>query len=429
MIKTIFYKSEKDLEDIIVRSQLHYDDINHKVASIIENIRLNGDSALLDYTEQFDKVKLNKVEVSADEIEQAYACIEDKLKSTLELACKNISDFHRKQLRENFFTHEQEGVILGQIFNPIEKVGIYVPGGTAAYPSTVLMNVIPAKIAGVSEIILVSPPGKNGRVPDAILAAAKITGVNRVFSIGGAQAIAALAYGTQSVPKVYKITGPGNIFVAAAKRHVFGEVGIDMFAGPSEILIVADASAQAALLAADMLSQAEHDPMASAVLVTTNPQHANEVSQELEKQLRDLPRESIARSSIENNGRIVVVETMEQAVNIANKVAPEHLELCVNDPFALLGKIKNAGSIFMGHYSPEPLGDYLAGPNHTLPTSGTPTFSSPLSVDDFIKKSSIIYYTKNKLEEIKEHVVRFAETEGLHAHAKAVSKRFETKSE
>lgn len=425
MLKITRYTgNRKEIDSLIVRSQLSYKEVNETVKAILEEVRTRGDKALLNFTERFDQVKLTSIAVSAHEIEAAYQDIDPDLRQTLGLAHHNIKEFHQCQLRQNFFTHKKDGVVLGQLFNPIERVGIYVPGGTAAYPSTVLMNAVPAKLAGVSELILVSPPDKQGKLPKAVLAAARIAGVDKVFSIGGAQAVAALTYGTESVPKVYKIVGPGNIYVAEAKRQVFGEVGIDMFAGPSEILIVADETANPVYLAADMLSQAEHDRMASSVLVTTDMEQAVAVQVELEKQLLTLSRQDIARTSIADNGRIVVVDNLEQAVDISNAIAPEHLELCVADPFALLSKIKNAGSIFMGHYSPEPLGDYFAGPNHTLPTSGTATFSSPLSVDDFIKKSSVIYYTKPALKQISTDVVRFARSEGLDAHAAAVEKRF-----
>ncbi len=315
-------------------------------------------------------------------------------------------------------------MILGQIINPIEKVGLYVPGGTASYPSTVLMNAIPAKIAGCKEIIMVTPPNIDGSISPSILASAKIAGVDRIFKVGGSQSIAALSYGTESIPKVYKIVGPGNIYVSMAKKMVYGEVSIDMIAGPSEVLIIADNSANYVHVTADLLSQAEHDKLAACILVTTSEELANNVEKELEKQLKELPREEIARASIENQGRIIIVNNIEEAIYVSNFVAPEHLELAVENPFELLPKIKNAGSIFMGHNTPEPLGDYLAGPNHTLPTSGTAKFSSPLSVDDFIKKSSILYYSKEALEKVKDKVIKFAESEGLDAHAKSIYKRF-----
>ena len=337
----------------------------------------------------------------------------------------NIKKFHEKQVRNDFLIRQENGVVLGQVVNPIEKVGLYVPGGTAAYPSTVLMNAVPAKIAGCKEIVMVTPPTKDGTILPSLLVAAKISGVDRIFKVGGAQSIAALSYGTETVPKVYKIGGPGNIYVAMAKKMVYGEVSIDMIAGPSEVLIIADESADSVHTAADLLSQAEHDKLAACILVTTSQKLADEVAMEVEKQLKELPREEIARTSIETQGRIIVVENMDEAVFVSNFVAPEHLELAVDNPFELLPRIKNAGSIFMGHNTPEPLGDYLAGPNHTLPTSGTAKFSSPLSVDDFTKKSSFIYYSKQGLEEVKDKVIKFAENEGLTAHARSVSKRFE----
>ena len=370
-------------------------------------------------------VKLDSLTVGSEEIEEAYNRIDEEFKEVLLAAAENIRNFHEKQVRNNFFTNGKDGILLGQIINPIEKAGIYIPGGTASYPSTVLMNVIPAKIAGVEEIILVSPPNKDGKIEDSILAAAKIAGADKIFKIGGAQSIAALSYGTKTIPKVYKITGPGNIYVAMAKKMVYGEVDIDMVAGPSEILVIADENAVPENIAADLLSQAEHDKLAASVLVTSSEDIAKKVKKELAEQLEKLPRKETARESLKNNGRIIVTETIEEAVEISNEIAPEHLELCVSDPFSILGKIKNAGSIFLGNNTPEALGDYFAGPNHTLPTSGTAKFSSPLSVDDFIKKSSVIYYTKEALEKVKDKIIRFAEKEGLDAHAESVRIRFE----
>ena len=424
MIKTIRYNKNTALDEIFPRSQFEYEDINKKVREIIEDVKANGDKALYKYSEMFD-VKLESLTVSSEEIEEAYDRIDEEFKEVLLAAAGNIRKFHEKQVRNNFFTNGKDGVLLGQIINPIEKAGIYIPGGTASYPSTVLMNVIPAKIAGVEEIILVSPPNKEGSIEDSILAAAKIAGADRIFKIGGAQSIAALSYGTETIPKVYKITGPGNIYVAMAKKMVYGEVDIDMVAGPSEILVIADENAVPENVAADLLSQAEHDRLAASVLVTTSEEIAEKVKNELVKQLERLPREETAKESLKNNGRIIITETIDEAVKISNEIAPEHLELCVNDPFSILGKIKNAGSIFLGNNTPEALGDYLAGPNHTLPTSGTAKFSSPLSVDDFIKKSSVIYYTKEALEKVKDKVICFAEKEGLNAHAESVRIRFE----
>ena len=424
MIKTIRYNKNTALDEIFPRSQFEYEDINKKVREIIEDVKANGDKALYKYSEMFD-VKLESLTVSSEEIEEAYDRIDEEFKEVLLAAAGNIRKFHEKQVRNNFFTNGKDGVLLGQIINPIEKAGIYIPGGTASYPSTVLMNVIPAKIAGVEEIILVSPPNKEGSIEDSILAAAKIAGADRIFKIGGAQSIAALSYGTETIPKVYKITGPGNIYVAMAKKMVYGEVDIDMVAGPSEILVIADENAVPENVAADLLSQAEHDRLAASVLVTTSEEIAEKVKNELVKQLERLPREETAKESLKNNGRIIITETIDEAVKISNEIAPEHLELCVSDPFSILGKIKNAGSIFLGNNTPEALGDYFAGPNHTLPTSGTAKFSSPLSVDDFIKKSSVIYYTKEALEKVKDKIICFAEKEGLNAHAESVRIRFE----
>ena len=429
MIRTIKYEEKMSLDEIFPRSQFSYEDINEKVKNIIEDVKENGDEALFKYNEMFDNVIMTELTVSSEEIEEAYNRMDVKFKETLKIAHDNIKKFHEKQVRNNFFVNENDGVILGQIINPIEKVGVYVPGGTASYPSTVLMNVIPAKIAGVNEIILVTPPNKNGKIDDVILASAKIAGVDKIFKVGGAQSIAALSYGTETIPKVYKIVGPGNIYVAMAKKMVYGEVAIDMVAGPSEILIIADESANAANVAADLLSQAEHDKLASSVLVTTSGKLAENVKAELEKQLKLLPREETARESINTNGRIIITKTLDQAINISNEIAPEHLEICIDDPFSVLSKIKNAGSIFLGKNTPEALGDYLAGPNHTLPTSGTAKFSSPLSVDDFIKKSSVIYYTKEALEKVKDNVINFAKNEGLDAHANSVSVRFQEQEE
>ena len=424
MIKKIKYEREMDLEKELARSQFSYDDVNETVKNILEDVKKRGDKALLEYIEKFDKVKLDLLEVTNDEIEYAYKTIDEELLEVIKYSHDNIKKYHEKQVRNNFIMSEDNGVILGQIINPIEKVGLYVPGGTASYPSTVLMNAIPAKIAGCKEIIMVTPPNIDGSISPSILASAKIAGVDRIFKVGGSQSIAALSYGTESIPKVYKIVGPGNIYVSMAKKMVYGEVSIDMIAGPSEVLIIADKSANYVHVTADLLSQAEHDKLAACILVTTSEELANNVEKELEKQLKELPREEIARASIENQGRIIIVNNIEEAIYVSNFVAPEHLELAVENPFELLPKIKNAGSIFMGHNTPEPLGDYLAGPNHTLPTSGTAKFSSPLSVDDFIKKSSILYYSKEALEKVKDKVIKFAESEGLDAHAKSIYKRF-----
>lgn len=396
------------------------------VADIIYNVRKNGDRALFEYAEKFDKVALSSLEVTKEEIDRAFESVEPEFIEIVKEAKENITAFHKKQLRDGFEIKEENGAIKGQKITPIEKVGLYVPGGTAAYPSTVLMDSIPAKIAGCDEIVMVTPPSKTGEVNPAILAAAKIAGVDRIFKVGGAQAVAALAYGTESIPAVDKIVGPGNAFVAEAKKQVFGKVSIDMIAGPSEILVVADKTANPRYVAADLLSQAEHDKMASAVLVTDSYDLALEVSKELEIQIPLLPRAEIARASIDKNGKIIVAEgNLMLAIDIANEIAPEHLELVVDNPFDYLGKVKHAGSIFMGKYCPEALGDYFAGPNHTLPTSGSAKFSSPLSVDDFQKKSQFTYYTKEALEAVYKKVAKFADKEGLHAHAKSATIRFE----
>ena len=425
MIKTIEYSENLNLEKELARSQFSYDDVNETVENILKDVKKRGDKALFEYTRKFDKVDLKTLEVSEEEIQKAFDTIDKELLEVIKYSHDNIKLFHERQVRNNFIVKKENGVSLGQIINPIEKVGLYVPGGTAAYPSTVLMNAVPAKIAGCKEIIMVTPPTSDGTILPSLLVAAKIAGVDRIFKVGGAQSIAALSYGTESIPKVYKIVGPGNIYVAMAKKMVYGEVSIDMIAGPSEVLIIADDSADPVHVAADLLSQAEHDKLAASILVTTSKELAKNVAEQLEIQLKELEREEIARTSIENQGRIIITKTIDEAIKISNEIAPEHLELAVSNPFELLTKIKNAGSIFMGHNTPEPLGDYLAGPNHTLPTSGTAKFSSPLSVDDFIKKSSFIYYSKEGLEEVKDKVIKFAESEGLTAHARSVSKRFE----
>lgn len=393
------------------------------VTDIINDVRENGDAALYRYCEKFDGAKLDSLEVTKAEFDEALAVTEPEFLRILESAAKNIRLFHEQQKRQSFIVSGEKGALLGQRVLPIEKAGLYVPGGTAAYPSTVLMDSIPAKIAGVEEIVMVTPPSKDGKVNPAILAAAYVAGVDRVFKIGGAQAVAALAYGTESVPQVDKIVGPGNAFVAEAKKQVFGQVAIDMIAGPSEILVVADATAKPENVAADLLSQAEHDKLASAVLVTDSMALANAVSAELEKQIPLLERAEIARASIDNNGKIIVADTLYAAIEISNELAPEHLELCVDNPFDYLDAVKNAGSIFMGKYCPEALGDYYAGPNHTLPTGGTARFSSPLSVDDFVKKSQFIYYPQEAFEAVARDVDFFARKEGLTAHGKSATVR------
>ena len=398
------------------------------VSEIIANVINCGDEAILEYAKKFDKADLNSLEVTTEEIDEAFSLVDEKFVQIIGEAAENIRAFHSKQDKNSFIINEQDGVVTGQKVTPIEKVGLYVPGGTAAYPSTVLMDSIPAKIAGCKEIVMVTPPKADGKVNPVILAAAKIAGVDRIFKVGGAQAVAALAYGTDSIPKVDKIVGPGNAFVAEAKKQVFGKVSIDMIAGPSEILVVADSTANPRFVASDLLSQAEHDKMASAVLVTDSREFAERVSEQLELQIPQLPRAEIARASIDNNGKIIVAENnLKLAIDIANEIAPEHLELCVDNPFDYLDKVKHAGSIFMGKYCPEALGDYFAGPNHTLPTSGTARFSSPLSVDDFVKKSQFTYFTSDALEKVADKVAYFAEKEGLRAHAKSATVRFEDK--
>ena len=400
-------------------------DVAAVVSKILAEVRENGDRALLDYTEKFDRVRLSSLLVPREEIEEAMAAVEPRFLEVLHHAAKNIRAFHEKQVRQSFVINEENGVVMGQKIVPVDRAGLYVPGGTAAYPSTVLMDAIPAKIAGVGEIVMVTPPGKNGKVNPVILAAAQIAGIGRIFKVGGAQAIAALAYGTETIPKVDKIVGPGNAFVAEAKKQVFGSVSIDMIAGPSEILIVSDGKSDPRHIAADLLSQAEHDKLASAVLVTDSMELAIAVQGELEVQIPQLERAEIARASIEANGKIIVASDLSTVVDIANEIAPEHLELCVDDPFAYLGKIRHAGSVFMGRNCPEALGDYMAGPNHTLPTGGTAKFSSPLSVDDFIKKTQFTYFTAEALADLADDVAYFARLEGLTAHAKSAVIRTE----
>ena len=400
-------------------------DVSGIVSEIIENVKKNGDAALFAYCEKFDKAKLSTLEVSEEEKQEAMNKVDERFIKVLKTAAFNIRNFHEKQVRNSFIINDTPGVVMGQKVIPVDKAGLYVPGGTAAYPSTVLMDSIPAKIAGVKEVCIVTPPGADGKVNPVILAAAVVAGVDRIFKVGGAQAIAALAYGTETIPKVDKIVGPGNAFVAEAKKQVYGLVSIDMIAGPSGVLVVADDTCNPDYVAADLLSQAEHDKMASAVLVTDSLSFANKVSASLEKQIPLLPRSEIARASIDNNGKIIVAKDLKVAIEIANEIAPEHLELCVDNPFDYLDSIRHAGSIFMGKYCPEALGDYFAGPNHTLPTSGTAKFSSPLSVDDFVKKTQYTYYTKDALNRVADDIAYFAEKEGLTAHAKSATIRTE----
>lgn len=423
MIKILKYGDTPNCE--IFKRSIPKVDVEGIVAGIIADVRENGDKALLAYTEKFDKAALSTVEVSPAEIAEAVAEVEPEFLEILREAAENIRAFHEKQKRNSFVMSETDGVVIGQRVTPVDRAGLYVPGGTAAYPSTVLMDAIPAKIAGCKEVVIVTPPSKDGKVNPAILAAASVAGVDRIFKVGGAQAIAALAYGTESVPKVDKIVGPGNAFVAEAKKQVFGEVSIDMIAGPSEILIVADGKTDPVCAAADLLSQAEHDKMASAVLVTDSAELAEAVSAELERQIPLLERAEIARASIDDNGKIIVADSLMRAIDIANEIAPEHLELCVDNPFDYFGAIRHAGSVFMGRNCPEALGDYFAGPNHTLPTGGTAKFSSPLSVDDFVKKTQFTYYTRDALAKVADKVAYFAKKEGLTAHAKSAVVRME----
>ena len=421
----VFRHNEIDRSEIFSRDISSTKHVEATVAEIIAEVRARKDAALFEYCAKFDKANLDSLQVSEEEIDAAVASVDPKFLEILENAAKNIYAFHSRQVRNSFMINDKEGVVIGQKIIPIEKVGLYVPGGTAAYPSSVLMNCIPAKIAGCSEIVMVTPPSKDGTINPVILAAAKIGGVKKVFKVGGAQAIAALAYGTETVPAVDKIVGPGNAYVAEAKKQVFGKVAIDMIAGPSEILVIADGTCNPIYVAADLLSQAEHDRMASAVLVTDSEELAAGVVRELERQIPLLARQEIARTSIDQNGKIIITDSIAQAVEVANSIAPEHLEICVDDPFRYLDQIKHAGSIFMGKYCPEALGDYFAGPNHTLPTSGTARFSSPLSVDDFVKKTQFSYYTEDALRKVSRDIEFFANQEGLGAHAKSAVIRFE----
>lgn len=423
MIRILNY-SELSADEIFDRTSPTVS-VEGTVAEIIRHVREARDAALYEYGEKFDGVRLTSLTVTPEEIEEALTLVEPKFLTILEKAAQNIRRFHEKQVRNSFILNEENGVVIGQKIIPVDRAGLYVPGGTAAYPSTVLMDAIPAKIAGCREVVMVTPPGKDGKVNPVILAAAHVAGIDRIFKVGGAQAVAALAYGTESIPKVDKIVGPGNAYVAEAKKQVFGTVSIDMIAGPSEILIVADGKSSPRHLAADLLSQAEHDRMASAVLVTDSAELAAAVQAELEVQIPQLSRSEIARVSIDKGGKIIVAPDLDTAIDIANEIAPEHLELCVDNPFDYLDAIRHAGSIFMGRNCPEALGDYFAGPNHTLPTSGTARFSSPLSVDDFIKKTQYTYYTKDALARVAKDVAFFAEKEGLTAHAKSAVIRLE----
>ena len=422
MIKIMDYSKTRN-EEIFYRG-MAASGVEDIVAEIISDVRKNKDAALFKYCKKFYNTDTDKLEVTQEEINEAFASVDPHFIEVIKKARQNIYNYHKHQVKNSFIISENDGVVLGQKVTPLKRAGIYVPGGTAAYPSTVLMNIVPAKIAGVDEIVMTSP-AKDGKINPIILAAAKIAGADRIFKVGGAQAVAALAYGTETIPKVDKIVGPGNAFVAEAKKQVFGLVDIDMIAGPSEILVISDGNSDCKTVAADMLSQAEHDKLASAVLVTDSRDLAEEVAAEIERQLKLLPREEIARTSIENNGKIIITENINQAIEIANEIAPEHLEICVDNPFDYFDKIRNAGSIFMGRNCPEALGDYFAGPNHTLPTSGTAKFSSPLSVDDFVKKSAFTYYTKDALSKVCDDIAYFAEKEGLSGHARSALVRFD----
>ena len=425
MIK--IYKDQLNSREEIFSVEEERYDVSGIVSEIIADVRKRGDAALIEYTERFDKVKLESLRVSDEEIEEAFSIVEPRFVEILGKAEKNIREFHEMQRQSGFEINKGGKTIVGQKVIPVEVAGIYVPGGTAAYPSTVLMDAVPASVAGVSRIVMVTPPGRDGKVNPVILAAAKVAGVTEIYKVGGAQAVAALAYGTETIPKTDKIVGPGNAFVAEAKRQVYGAVSIDMIAGPSEILVIADNTNRASDIAADLLSQAEHDKMASAVLVTDDEGFAKEVAAELERQIPLLERCEIARFSIDNNGKIIVTDSIDSAIEIANKIAPEHLEICVDDPFVYLDRVKHAGSVFLGKSCPEAIGDYYAGTNHTLPTSGTARFSSPLSVDDFVKKTQYIYYDPDALEGVCREVEYFAKKEGLTAHAKSAVCRFEDK--
>ena len=422
MIKIINIEELSETEIFARNEQMP--DVSEKVSEIICEVRKRGDEALLEYAKRFDRAELDSLEVTSEEWEKALEKVEPEFMSVLREAAENIRAYHEKQVRSGYML-EKEGIILGQKVTALSRVGLYVPGGTASYPSTVLMDCIPAKIAGVGEVVMTTPPNREGGVEPNILAAAKVAGVDRIIKSGGAQAVAALAYGTGSVPRVDKIVGPGNVFVAEAKRQVYGVVDIDMIAGPSEILAISDEKTDPAMLAADMLSQAEHDRLASAVLITTDRPFAERVAEELEKQLSCLPREEIARTSIENNGKIILVKSIEQAIELSNEIAPEHLEVCLDEPFEYLNRINNVGSIFLGRNCPEALGDYFAGTNHTLPTGGRAKFSSPLSVDDFVKKSSYMYYSKDALNAVSGKIALFAEKEGLSGHARSAVSRKE----
>ena len=421
----IFSTQKDTIETIVARKQSETKDVSTVVAQIIARVQQQGDQALFQLIEEIDQVSLTSLTVSLEEVETAVQAVSPELLEVMEQAKENILAFHQKQVQQGFVLTKENGVVMGQRVLPLAKVGVYVPGGTAAYPSTVLMDVLPAKIAGVKKIVMITPTDSQGKVPAAILAAASVAGVDEIYKVGGAHGVAALAYGTETIPKVDKIVGPGNIYVATAKKMVYGEVDIDMIAGPSDVLIIADASANPRWLAADLLAQAEHDILAQAILVTTEAALIEQVQVELDLQLKQLPRKDIAAAALESSGKLILVKDLTEALTIANKIAPEHLELAVADPFALLGQVENAGSVFLGHHTPEVLGDYFAGPNHTLPTEGTARFYSPLSVDDFIKKSSYLYYPEAAMKAAGPAVALFAETEDLIGHARSINVRRE----
>ena len=421
----IFSTQKDTIETIVARKQSETKDVSTVVAQIIARVQQQGDQALFQLIEEIDQVTLSSLTVSLEEVETAVQAVSPELLEVMEQAKENILAFHQKQVQQGFVLTKENGVVMGQRVLPLAKVGVYVPGGTAAYPSTVLMDVLPAKIAGVKKIVMITPTDSQGKVPAAILAAASVVGVDEIYKVGGAHGVAALAYGTETIPKVDKIVGPGNIYVATAKKMVYGEVDIDMIAGPSDVLIIADASANPRWLAADLLAQAEHDILAQAILVTTEAALIEQVQVELDLQLKQLPRKDIAAAALESSGKLILVNDLTEALTIANQIAPEHLELAVADPFALLGQVENAGSVFLGHHTPEVLGDYFAGPNHTLPTEGTACFYSPLSVDDFIKKSSYLYYPEAAMKAAGPAVALFAETEDLIGHARSINVRRE----
>lgn len=421
----IFSTQKDTIETIVARKQSETKDVSTVVAQIIARVQQQGDQALFQLIEEIDQVSLSSLTVSLEEVETAVQAVSPELLEVMEQAKENILAFHQKQVQQGFVLTKENGVVMGQRVLPLAKVGVYVPGGTAAYPSTVLMDVLPAKIAGVKKIVIITPTDSQGKVPAAILAAASVAGVDEIYKVGGAHGVAALAYGTETIPKVDKIVGPGNIYVATAKKMVYGEVDIDMIAGPSDVLIIADASANPRWLAADLLAQAEHDILAQAILVTTEATLIEQVQVELDLQLKELPRKDIAAAALESSGKLILVNDLSEALTIANQIAPEHLELAVADPFALLGQVENAGSVFLGHHTPEVLGDYFAGPNHTLPTEGTARFYSPLSVDDFIKKSSYLYYPEAAMKAAGPAVALFAETEDLIGHARSINVRRE----